>query len=92
MQDDEHTPFNGGLRARLNQMEVALILVCRIEYAKHLCARLKWMKTAVCWCLWRRSAAFTNLLKRTLPDNLTERRALFRRLRQLRLLSYQQER
>ena len=37
------------------------------------------------------SIAFNNLLKRSLPENLTERKALLRRMRQLRLVHYQQE-
>ena len=91
MQDDEHTPFNGGLRARLNQMEVALILVARIEYAKQLREAKVDENGCVLVSMEALSIAFTNLLKRSLPENITERRALFRRLRQLRLLSYQQE-
>jgi hypothetical protein len=91
MQDDEHTPFNGGLRARLSQMEVALILVARIEYAKNLREAKVDENGCVLVSVEGLSIAFANLLKRSMPDSLTERRALFRRLRQLRLLSYQQE-
>ena len=91
MQDDEHSPFNGGLRARLTQMEVALILVARIEYAKQLRDANVDENGCVLVSVEGISIAFTNLLKRSLPENITERRALFRRLRQLRLLSYQQE-
>lgn len=91
MQEDEHSPFNGGLRARLNQMEVALILVARIEYAKLLREAKVDENGCVLVSMEALSIAFSNLLKRSLPENITERRALFRRLRQLRLLSYQQE-
>ncbi len=91
MPDDEHTPFNGGLRARLSQMEVALILVARIEYAKQLREAKVDENGCVMVSVEEISIAFANLLKRNLPENMTERRALFRRLRQLRLLSYQQE-
>ena len=35
--------------------------------------------------------AFHNLLKKSLPENITERRNLFRKLRQLRVLHYQSE-
>jgi hypothetical protein len=65
--------------------------VCRIEYAKHLREAKVDENGCVLVSMEALSIAFTNLLKRTLPDNLTERRALFRRLRQLRLLNYLQE-
>jgi hypothetical protein len=37
------------------------------------------------------SIAMKNLLKRTLPDNITERKQLFRRLKQLRLIQIANE-
>lgn len=89
--DDEHTPFNGGLRARLSQMEVALILVARIEYAKHLREAKVDEHGCVMVTVEELSLAFAQLLKRNLPESHAERRQLFRRLRQLRLISYPQE-
>lgn len=86
LDDETDAPFNGGLRARLNQAEVALILTLRTEYDKALrdgqideqgCATLS-MEALV--------LALKSLLNRTLPDNLTERRQLFKRLRQLRVI------
>lgn len=88
---DEQQPFNNGMRARLNQMDVALVLVLRIEYAKQLREGNIDENGCALVAMEAISIAFTNLLKRPLPDNLNERRALFRHLRQLRLIHYQQE-
>jgi hypothetical protein len=91
LQDEDQQPFNGGMRARLNQMEVALVLVLRIEYAKQLREGRVDENGCVLVSIESLSIAFNNLLKRSLPENLTERRALLRRMRQLRLVHYQQE-
>lgn len=91
LQDEDQQPFNGGLRARLSQMEVAMVLVLRIEYAKQLREGKVDENGCVLVSLEALTIAFNNLLKRAMPDNLTERRSLFRRLRQLRLVHYQQE-
>lgn len=88
LEDDTDTPFNGGLRARINQQDVALVLVLRAEYEKALreglvdeqgCVRLSFEALAI---------ALKNLLRRQLPENITERKNGFRRLRQLRLIDY----
>lgn len=91
LQDEDQQPFNSGMRARLSQLEVALVLVLRIEYAKQLREGRIDENGCVLVSLEGLTIAFHNLLKRTLPENVTERRALFRRLRQLRLVHYQQE-
>lgn len=91
LQDDDQQPFNGGMRARLNQMEVALVLVLRIEYAKQLREGRVDESGCVLVSIESLGIAFNNLLKRSLPENLTERKALLRRMRQLRLVHYQQE-
>lgn len=88
MDDETDEPLNAGLRNRLNQHEVALILVLRAEYDKALreggideqgCATLSLEAIAL---------AMKSLLKRSLSENLGERRQSFKRLRQLRLVSY----
>ncbi|PUA26412.1 MAG: hypothetical protein B0W54_21835 [Cellvibrio sp. 79] len=88
MDDESDEPFNAGLRNRLNQHEVALILVLRAEYDKALreggideqgCATLSLEAIAL---------AMKSLLRRSLPENLGERRAAFKRLRQLRLVHF----
>lgn len=91
VEDDTDTPFNGGLRARLNQQDVALVLVLRAEYDKAL--REGQVDEQGCVRLSREALAISlkNLLQRQLPDQVTERRAIFRRLRQLRLIDYSGE-
>lgn len=85
--------FSGQLafRDRLSQSEVALVLVLRTEYDKalrsgalddHGCAPVSLEALAV---------SLDNLLKRQLPEQLTERKHLFRRLRQRRLIHWQQD-
>lgn len=91
LQDDDQQPFNGGFRTRLGQLDVALVLVLRIEYAKHLREGKIDDQGCVMVSMEALSIAFNNFIKRSLPENLTERRAMFRRLRQLRLVRYQQE-
>jgi hypothetical protein len=91
LQDDEQQPFNGGMRVRLNQVEVALVLVLRIEYAKQLREGRVDENGCVLVSIESLGIAFNNLLKRALPENFTERKALLRRMRQLRLVHYQSE-
>ncbi|WP_331352428.1 DUF4194 domain-containing protein [Cellvibrio sp. UBA7671] len=88
MDDESDEPFNAGLRSRLNQHEVALVLVLRAEYDKALregsideqgCATLSLEAIAM---------AMKSLLRRSLPENLGERRQAFKRLRQLRLINF----
>ena len=88
MDDESDEPFNAGLRSRLNQHEVALVLVLRAEYDKALregsideqgCATLSLEAIAM---------AMKSLLCRSLPENLGERRQAFKRLRQLRLINF----
>lgn len=91
IEDESDEPFNGGFRTRLNQAEIALVLILRAEYDKAVregvideqgCATLSLEAVAL---------ASKNLLQRSLPEALAERRQLFRRLRQLRLIYYAQE-
>lgn len=91
MDDESDESFNAGLRNRLNQHEVALILVLRAEYDKALregsideqgCATLSLEAIAL---------AMKSLLRRSLPENIGERRAAFKRLRQLRLVHFMTE-
>lgn len=91
MDDESDESFNAGLRNRLNQHEVALILVLRAEYDKALreggideqgCATLSLEAIAM---------AMKSLLRRSLPENIGERRAAFKRLRQLRLVHFMAE-
>lgn len=89
--DDEHNPFNGGFRVKPTQQEVAVILVLRVEYEKSLREGQVDDKGCVLLPLEGLTISLTNLLKRALPDSLHERKNLFKRLRQLRLIDFNSE-
>ncbi len=89
--DEIDQPFNSGLRARLNQQEVALVLVLRSQYDKALREGQVDDDGGVTVSFEALAIAMKNLLQRTLPENLTERRNLLKRIRQLRLIQYAQE-
>ena len=91
MVDENDPPFKSGMRSRLNKSEVELVLVLRSQYEKSLregqvdengCATLS---------LEALNIALKNLLKRTLPNNITQRKDLFRTLKQLRLIQYRKD-
>lgn len=86
MQEEQEQPFNSGFRVRLNQHEVALVLVLRTQYDKALREGKVDEQGCVMQSLEGLNIAMKNLLKRSLPENITERTQLFRRLRQLRLI------
>ncbi len=91
LEDETDEPFNGGMRTRLNQNEIALILVLRAEYDKALREGLIDEQGCVTLSLEAVALATKNLLRRSLPEQQVERRQLFRRLRQLRLIHYVQD-
>ena len=86
--DESDEPFNGGFRTRLNQHEVALILVLRSEYDKALREGGIDEKGCATLSLEAISLAMKSLLHRNLPENISERRQAFKRLRQLRLIHF----
>jgi hypothetical protein len=83
--------FGGSLRARLSQQEVALLLVLRVQYDKALREGKLDEKGFVSESFESLGIAMKNLLGRALPDRITERRRLFQRLKQLRLIDFRQE-
>ena len=91
MEDAEHQAWSGSLRRRLSQAEVALLLVLRIQYDKALREGQVDENGYVAESLESLAVAMKNLLGRGLPEKLTERRRLFLRLRQLRLIDFRQE-
>ena len=91
MEEDGQQTGNQAFRTRLTQNEVALTIVLRAQYDKALREGLVDEQGCVMVSLVSLSIAMKNLLKRALPDNLTERKALFRRLKQLRLVQIQNE-
>lgn len=90
MEEDDQ-PFNSGMRVRLSQNEVALVLVLRSQYDKALREGQVDEQGCVMVSLESLSIALKNLLGRSLPEHLTERKNLFRRLRQLRLIQLANE-
>lgn len=91
VEDENDEPFNGGFRQRLNQNEIALILVLRAEYDKALKEGAIDEKGCVALSIEAVALAMKNLLRRALPENLGDRRQVFKRLRQLRIIHFVQE-
>lgn len=91
MIDDENSPFNGGFRAKPTQQEVTVILVLRSEYEKALREGMVDEKGSVLLSIEALAIAMKNLLKRSLPEGLIERKNMFRRLRQMRLIQFNRE-
>lgn len=86
LQEQEHNPFNQGFRTKPSQAEVAVILILRVEYEKSLREGLVDDKGCVLLSLEGLAISLKNLLKRSLPENQTDRSLMFRHLRQLRLI------
>ena len=91
MQEDQQFEQSPAFRQRLSQNEVALILVLRAQYDKALREGAVDDQGCVMVSFESLTIAMKNLLKRSLPEQMTERKALFRRLRQLRLVQLQNE-
>jgi hypothetical protein len=91
MDQAEEQAFNGSLRARLSQNEVALILVLRAQYDKAVREAKIDENGFAAEPLEAISLAMKNWLNRSLPEKSTERRRVFQRLRQLRLIDYRSD-
>lgn len=91
LQSHDVLPFNQGFRVKPSQQEVGVILVLRVEYEKALREGQVDEKGCVMLSLEGLVIALKNLLKRALPDNQNERKALFKRLKQLRLVHFNSE-
>lgn len=91
IKDAEESAFSGSLRQRLSQNEVALILILRVQYDKALREGKIDDAGFALESLESISIAMKNMLRRPLPEKLTERKKLFQRLRQLRLIQFRHE-
>src|SRR5690349_9868893 len=91
MDHAEEQAFGGSLRARLSQHEVALILVLRAQYDKAVREGKLDERGYATEPLESIGLAMKTWLGRSLPERATERRAVFKRLQQLRLIEYRQE-
>ncbi len=89
--DTPDAPPATGLRARLSPLEVALVLVLRAQYDRALREGDVDEDGCVLLTYEGLTLALRNLLDRSLPDNRTERRALFASLRRMRLVQYNAE-
>jgi len=87
---EEHA-FGGSLRARPTQAEVALMLVLRAQYDKAVREGKLDEHGFATEPLEAISLAMKNWLNRSLPEKLLERRRVFQRLKQLRLIDYRSE-
>lgn len=83
--------FGGSLRARLSQQEIALILVLRAQYDKAVREGRLDEHGFATEPLEAIGLAMKGWLKRSLPEKAGDRRAVFKRLRQLRLIEYRTE-
>jgi hypothetical protein len=88
IKEAQDSAWSGSLRQRLSQMEVGLVLIIRTQYEKALREGKIDEQGFALDSLESLTIAFKNLLGRSLPEKLTERRKLFQRLRQLRLIEY----
>ncbi len=91
MEDADEQTWGGSLRRRLSQAEVALLLVLRLQYDKALREGQVDDNGCVSESLESLAIAMKNHLGRGLPEKITERRRLFKKLRQLRLVEYRQD-
>ncbi len=92
--DDDNamdSPFQSGFRTRPSQGAIAVILVLRVEYEKALREGKVNQNGGVLIAIEELSITLQNLLKQGLPNTQSERNAIFRQLRQLRLIRYNSE-
>jgi hypothetical protein len=89
--DDDNSSANSSLRSRPSQQEIAVILALRVEYEKALREGQVDDKGCVMLPFEGLVFAMKNLLKRSLPENISERKAIFKRLKQLRLIQFNQD-
>ncbi|MCO7226260.1 DUF4194 domain-containing protein [Pleionea sp. CnH1-48] len=91
VKEPEESAFSGSLRQRLTQNEVALVLILRVQYDKALREGKIDDSGYALESLESISIAMKNMLRRPLPEKLTDRKKMFQRLRQLRLIQYRQD-
>jgi hypothetical protein len=87
----EEQSFGGSLRVRLTQHEVALALVLRAQYDRATREGKLDERGFATESFEAISLAMRNWLNRSLPDKALERRAVFKRLKQLRLIEFREE-
>lgn len=88
MDEAETASASGGMRYRLRQDEVALLLILRQLYDKALREGQLDESGFVTESIESLGIAMRNSLGRSLPEKMTDRKRVFNRLRQLRLIEY----
>lgn len=83
--------YTSGFKVKLKQSEVALILVLRVQYDKAIREARVDEQGYVIEKLESVSIALKEILGRTLSENITERKELFHKLRQLRLIEFNKD-
>ncbi|MBL1276937.1 MAG: DUF4194 domain-containing protein [Ectothiorhodospiraceae bacterium] len=91
MEEADASAFAGSLRNKLSQSEVAMVLVLRLQYDKALREGQVDDKGYVTESIEALSIAMKNIMARSLPEKLTERKHLFLQLRRLRLIEFRSE-
>lgn len=91
VEDAHEQSFSGGLRARLRQDEVILLLALRQLYDKALREGQVDEEGYVTESMEAIGIAMRNNLGRSLPEKITDRKRAFERLKKLRLVRYGQE-
>lgn len=87
----EERAFGGSLRSRLTQNEVAVVLVLRAQYDKAVREGKIDERGYAAEPLEAIGLALKRWLNRGLPERLSERREVFKRLRKLRLIDYRDD-
>ncbi len=92
--EDDHaqdSPFQNGFRTKPTPAVVAVMLILRVEYEKALREGKVDELGQVALPFEELAITMKNLLKKSLPESQTERKAIFRQLQQLRLIKYASE-
>ena len=88
VKEAEDNAWSGSLRQRLTQPQVALVLVIRAQYEKALKEGKIDEKGCAVESIESLTIASKNLLGRNLADKISDRKKIFQRLRQLRLIAF----
>lgn len=91
VKEAEENAWSGSLRQRLAQFQVALVLVVRAQYEKSLKEGKIDEKGFALESIESITIAAKSLLGRNLPEKLAERKKIFQRLRQLRLINFRSD-
>jgi hypothetical protein len=88
VKEAEDNAWSGSLRQRLTQYQTALVLVIRAQYEKALKEGKIDEKGFAIESIESLTIASKNLLGRNLADKISDRKKIFQRLRQLRLIAF----